>query len=258
MDNMISFKDFEKVTLKATSNMRIGNRDFLKGEVITRFDRIQIAGFKDNKDIIAARGGYNNKARVFWEDTKELNLSFSRGVFTNNQFALMTNSKVLTQQDTQVLISEHEELESGVTGYIELSHFPIGTVFIYDLNGELIKTGTFLQAIYIGEAYKTVSVDYNYNYSNNALIYQIGNSLINTYVELEGRTRVKDDTTGIVTTCIIKIPKLQLLSDLSIKLGESATPIMAYFKGIAIPTGERGEQYVCEFYFLEDDIDSDF
>jgi hypothetical protein len=36
--------------------------------------------------------------------------------------------------------------------------------------------------------------------------------------------RVKDDVTGKVTTGIINIPKLRLMSDLSIRVGSDAIP----------------------------------
>jgi hypothetical protein len=48
---------------------------------------------------------------------------------------------------------------------------------------------------------------------------EIGRRAFNGFLELEGKTRVKDDTSGQITTGIIKIPQLKLMSGLSIKLG---------------------------------------
>ena len=42
MENMFSFKDLEKVRIKATYNMKIGDREILEGETIALFDKIQI------------------------------------------------------------------------------------------------------------------------------------------------------------------------------------------------------------------------
>jgi len=58
-------------------------------------------------------------------------------------------------------------------------------------------------------------------------------------------------------TGIIKIPKLKLMSDLSIKLGIQASPVVGTFKAVGIPVGSGRSSYVSEFCFLEDDIDSD-
>ena len=40
MDNLGSFKSLEDVHLKATYNMKIGNREFVEGETIALFDKI--------------------------------------------------------------------------------------------------------------------------------------------------------------------------------------------------------------------------
>ena len=86
----------------------------------------------------------------------------------------------------------------------------------------------------------------------------IGQELVKGYLSLEARTRVKDDITGHTKTGIIKIPQLKLMSDLSMRLGENATPLMGSFKAIGYPVGSRGDTKVMEILFLEDDIDSDF
>jgi len=85
----------------------------------------------------------------------------------------------------------------------------------------------------------------------------VGRPLTNGYLSLTGKTRVKDEVTGQVKTGIINIPKLKLMSDLSMRLGDNATPIVGQLDAIAIPVGNRGNKKVMEILFLEDDIDSD-
>ena len=72
MENF-GFKDLESVCLKSTYSIEIGNRTIEPGEVIAFFDKIQVAGLHELKEVVAARGGYNNIARVWWETTKEIN-----------------------------------------------------------------------------------------------------------------------------------------------------------------------------------------
>jgi hypothetical protein len=67
--------------------------------------------------------------------------------------------------------------------------------------------------------YKNLVITYQYNYNNGGTVAKIGQPLLNGFVELEGKTRVKDDTSGLVTTGIIRIPKLKLMSGLSMRLG---------------------------------------
>ena len=47
------------------------------------------------------------------------------------------------------------------------------------------------------------------------------------------------------------------MSDLSIRLGAQATPIVGNFVAEGTPVGSRGNTYVSEFFILGDDIESD-
>jgi len=85
----------------------------------------------------------------------------------------------------------------------------------------------------------------------------IGQALTRGYLSLNGKMRVKDDDTGKVKTGIIRIPKLRLMSDLSIRVGNDAIPQVGRFDAIAVPEGARGQSKVMEIIFLNDDIDAD-
>jgi uncharacterized protein YhfF len=45
---------------------------FEAGETIAVFDKIQISNFNEIKERVAARGGYGNAGRVYWETTKAM------------------------------------------------------------------------------------------------------------------------------------------------------------------------------------------
>lgn len=255
---MFSFKDLEKVSLKATYNIEIGNRKIVPGETIAFFDRIQVATLDEEKAVVAATGGFDNRPHVFWETTKDLSLRFTQGVFSKEHFALLTNARLIEQTNAPVLITEHEEKESNENGVITLKYAPVN-IFIYNkATGaritEYTLDGTTLT---LTVPYLEVLIDYTFNYINSVLNYKIGKQLINGFVELEGRTRIKDDVTGQVVTGIIKIPKLKLLSELSVRLGEQANPVAGNFDAMGIPVGSRGSTYVSEFIMLGDDIESD-
>ena len=105
--------------------------------------------------------------------------------------------------------------------------------------------------------YTDVIMRYRYNYTNGATVAKIGQQFTQGFLELEGKTRVKDDTSGLVTTGIIKIPKLKLMSGLSMRLGTQANPVVGNFNAEGVPTDSRRNSYVMEMYFLNNDIDSD-
>ena len=259
MSNEFSFKDFENVLIKATYDIETGIRTIKEGEVIARFDKIQIAGLHEVKDYVTAHGGYGDRDLVYWETTRQIDLTFSQGVFSKSQFSTMLNSKMYNiTDDAGIEISAYEEVESDENGIITLKHKPVRDLFVYECDtGRLVEFEQNENELNINESYKEVIVTYVYIYTNGAKVCKIGQRFLNGFVSLEGRTRVKDDETGKVVTGIVKIPKLKLMSDLSIRLGTQASPVVGTFKAVGIPVESGRSSYVSEFCFLEDDIESD-
>lgn len=260
MNNEFSLKELYSVFLKTTYPMEINGKSLEEGEIIASFDKIQIANFKEIRQMVAATGGYDNRAHVTWDETKGVNFTFTQGVFSKTQLALLTNSQLINYKEKEhLIISKREEKESNEEGIITFENIPFGKIFFYDITSfeklsyEKIDDQTFN----IKEPFNTVVVDYNYEYQSNAQELVIGRRLYDGYVSLEGRTKVVDDITGTVRTGIIRIPRLKITSDLSITLGEKVSPISGTFSATGYPTGKKGDKKVMELFFLEDDIDSD-
>ena len=55
----------------------------------------------------------------------------------------------------------------------------------------------------------------------------------------------------------LTIPRLKLVSDLSMRLGREANPIVANFRAVGYPVGGKGDKKVMEIFFLNDDIDNE-
>lgn len=253
----LGFKELYEVSLKTTYPIEVGNRKIEIGETVARFDKIQLANFEEHKKFFKTG---NTSNAVWWEDTREIRLSFTQGVFSKVQLAFLTNAKLLESDGIEPLkLSYQEVLESDEEGRIFTKHGISRPCFVYDnLTGEKItEVSINYKTIFTGTAYQEFLVDYCYEYDNNYKILAIGSPLTNGYLSLEGKMRVKDDITGQVTTGIIRIPKLKLLSNLSMRLGQDAIPLVGHLDAIAVPTGERGQKKVMELIFLSDDIDSD-
>ena len=260
MESQFSFKDFENVRLKATSRMEIGNRTIEPGETIAVFDKVQIARVIENLQMVSAHGGFQDKDRVYWMTTKNEQISFAQGVFSPTQFALMTNAQLIEYaRDSSILITNEEALESDEHGYFTLKEIPATSLWIYNkaTGAKITNYGIEDKVVQIETPYLDVVAIYDYNYLNGAKEYKIGQRLFEGFVELEGRTRVKDDISGQIVTGILKIPKLKLMSNLSITLGKQAAPVVGNFSALAIPVGHGYNTYVSEFYILNDDIESD-
>lgn len=259
MKNDFGFKELYEVSLKTTYPIEVSGRKIEVGETVAIFDRIQVALIDEVKNVTAARGGSNNQALVWWEDTKEVRLSLTQGVFSLDHLALMSNAKLIAEEDSPISISRREIIETNENGLAQ-TKFPISSpVFVYNKKtGEKITDFEFennqLQTSFV---FTDLIVDYLYDYRDGGRILTCGQPLTTGYLTLEGKTRVKDDITGQITTGIIKIPKLKLLSNLSMRLGSDAIPQVGRLDAVAVPTGVRGQQKVMELVFLHDDIDSD-
>jgi hypothetical protein len=86
---------------------------------------------------------------------------------------------------------------------------------------------------------------------------KVGQNLIGGFLLLEGKTRVKDDITGKTRTAILRIPRLKLVSDLSMRLGREAGPLLANFAAVGYPGIVGKDKTVMEMLFLNDDIDAE-
>ena len=262
MENEFGLKELTDLTLKVTYPIEMAGRIFEPGEVIARFDKIQLANFKEVTSRASANGGFDNRSHVIWEDPKEIQLSFTQGIFSSRQFALLSNARLIDRQGEEgILISCHYSGESDEEGKILVDKQDISDVFVYDAKTyEKItpKSVDFKNGeIVIDSEYKNVEVDFNYRYYNKVTSCVLGRKLIQGYLQLEGKSRVKDDITGKTRTAILRIPRLKLVSDLTMRLGREATPVLANFNAIGLPTGERGNKQIMELLFLSDDIDAD-
>ena len=260
MNNDFGLKELYTVSLKLTYPIEVSGRKMEAGEIIAQFDEIRIADFSENKKFASANGGFDNRSLVWWEETKDIHFSLTQGVFSKIQLGLMTNAKLLNiDSDQPITIACREEVETDERGIAILRHPIASEVFVYDR-----KTGDKISdwmsndnQLILQQAYQEIVVDYQYNHIDGATLVSFGNALTNGFLSLEGRLRVKDDITGQVKTGIIKIPKLKLLSNLSMRLGNDAIPQVGRLDAVAVPTGPKGSKRIMEIYFLNDDIDSD-
>ena len=262
MDKEFGLKELYDLTLKATYPIEIGDRVFEVGEVIARFDKIQLANFREVTKRVEAKGGFDNRSHIIWEDPKEIQLNFTQGIFSATQFALLSNSNLISKTcDDEVYIPSHDFYESDEDGVIQLKFSPVKEVFVYDAKTHEKITPKFVNLekglMSIEDGYHDVEVDFLYLYPNQAASCIVGQKLIQGYLRLEGKSRVKDDITGKTRTAILRIPRLKLVSDLTMRLGREAAPVLANFNAIGLPTGERGNKQIMELLFLSDDIDAD-
>ena len=233
-----------------------------EGEVIASFDKIQISNFDEIRANATASGGYDNRAHVVWDETKGVNFAFTQGVFSKTQLALLINSQLIEhKKKNNLIIPKREQKESDENGLIifDNDRIPVNKIFFYDIDTyrkidyQKIDDITFK----LPYPFKDFIVDYSYFYNNTAEELIIGKRLYDGYLMLEAKSKIVEDKTGIVKTAIIRIPKIKIMSDLSITLGQNVPPVSGSFSAIGYPIGKKNSKEVMEVFFLEDNIDSD-
>lgn len=256
-----SFKELYSVVIKATSNIEANGRIILPNETIAAFDKIQLGTFDDDVKMWTAHGGWDDRDHVWWESTKDVRVRLTQGIFSKDQLMLLTNAKIAVyKEDETIYLNKREAVESDDNGIVQFSELPYDYFFMYDVEtGEKITDfeAVSQQSVKVSMPYKTFLLDYQYAYNGGGRSLIIGSQLTNGFVTFEGKTRVKDDITGQTHTGILRIPKLKLMSDMSIRLGQDASPVLGKLDGVAIPVGSKGNNKVMELLFLNDDIDTD-
>ena len=260
MEDIFGTKELYDISLKSTFPMKIGEREIEEGESILHFDKIDISMLDTVTSRVAAVGGFDNRPQVIWEQTKQINFSLKRGVMSKTSWALVTNSKMVhSQKGTKVKISYTEKVESDEFGKATLKYAPC-KLFLYNLeNGQKITDYTIDEkVITVSAPYMGLLADYEFEYDNDSYeTLTIGNRLLQGYLRLEGKIEFKDDKDGLEKTGILVIPKLTLVTDLSIRLGKSAEPVVGTIEAIGFPVGSRGNSLVCSITFLEENLRSD-
>lgn len=253
MENDFGIKELYSASIKATFNLKVGEKEYEPDETILQFDNLQLAVIQEGKVIKRAVGGYGNNELVFWDNTREVAFGCEKGVISPIGLSILTNSVLIPNETISVPFREEIYPENGI---VSLKYLPNGTGFLYNaLTGEKIQSNLKEQDY---QSTDPVIADYHYNYVNKAMTLELGNHLCNGYLKFEGKMRLKDDTDGHDKTAIITIPKIRIASSLTMRLGQKAGPIVNNFSFVGFPVGQRGSESVLQYTLLNDDIDSDF
>lgn len=225
--------------------------NFEENETLLFFDKILLANFNELKSFKAARGGKDNQAKVMWDKTSEIALNFYQGIFSKEQFSILSNSKIKKENTSPMIISTREYVETDENLNITLKNAPIGKVYVYDIKGNKYNFDNF--KITDGEPFTNYIVDYFYNYNKNSYTVQIGNRLLNGFVRIEAKTKFKDDYDGKLRTVLLVFPKVRIYSNINLNFGENAPFNLAQMSA----TAYKGERDFMEIIFLDEDISSD-
>lgn len=258
MEDNFGIKELYDVYIKTPFEMKIGDREYEANESIICFDKIMLAPLTEQKVRSYASGGYNNVRLIDWESTTEVTFSISEGVISKVGLALLSNSLLKSNKDESVEITYSEILESNENGefftkYIPVTNKPI--VVIDKNNNKKLKVTKIEDNRYsIENKYCDIVVTYSFKYQTDSESYYIGKKLLDGYLSLEGKFRLRDDEDGHMKTGIIEMPRIRLMSNLNMRLGSNVNPYVYKFNILGLPVGDRKNQYVCKITILDKEL----
>ena len=296
--NFSGIKELYDVNIRLNHPMEIMGRKFDVNESILSFSTAEIAQLAENKEFIAARGGYHNPALVNWEIDKEVTFALTHGVLTTVSWAILSNSKIKKVEKKSVQYCELKEtiFEKDLC-WVDLKYcpnsceplgaqpnpnfepIPMGRrpelmlkplpptkkrwIFCYDKQtGEKIKEfQIYHNRIYFTTEHNAVVVDYTFDYEDNIRTIELGNRLNNGFLRLDGKLTIKDQMSGEISTGILELPKIKLSSGLSVTLGRNADNCVVsdfFFVGYPDEEKRREEQAVAYITFLDKELTEEY
>lgn len=261
----LGIKNLERVTIKARTEMEFGNRILEAGEPILYFENIQIAQLSENSTLVAARGGYENEPLVIWENRDDTVFDFSNGTLNTTSFNLLLAANMIaTNNDFAVPYAETQDLEIDKNGQIYLKYEPLLTkkhfFYVYDYNNlqeRVYPVSIVGRIVTFDKKYtgKNVACDYYFNYKSEALHYILGRERLASTYSLEATFLMKDENEGLEHTGIIEMPKVHVMSNINLRMGERANPMVSTFRVVAMPERQGNhDSVICKISYLDKDI----
>ena len=270
--------------------MQFGSRRIEEGEPVLYFENIMMSMLTEKNSPIMARGGWSNLPRVIWEDRSEVQFSLSEGVMSSISMGILLSAGVSTPgKDEPLLVPKREGPYSlNAEHQLYLEHWPVPIeqkkTFIFNYQRDVAQRKVYGKYIHgkvdpfnaekelpcievyedkelteLADINKQYIVDYYYEYEKEALIYTLQKERFNGLFTLEGKFYSKDENEGLNYTNLIYMPKVRVVSDISLRLGERADPTMSVFNIIGLPenVGSNKKGLILEITRLSSDEDAD-
>lgn len=288
IDQYFGIKELYEVVLKAKVPMQFGSRSLEEGEPVLYFENVNMSMLTEQSKPIMARGGWLNMPHVIWEDRSEVQFSLTEGIMSSISMGILLSAAVSEPvKEKPLYVSKREGPFDLDNHRIFLEHdpveYPVKKTFIYEYERDVAQkkvygkkiTGVYdpwdpskeipCMEIYADKALsefaddtKQYIIDYYYEYKDEALIYTIEKERFNGLFTLEGKFYSKDENRGENCTNIIYMPKVRVVSDMNLRLGERANPAMSVFNIIGMPEnidGSNKKGLILSITKLVDDID---
>lgn len=273
--------------------MQFGERQIEADEPVLYFENVSISMLSEQSKEIYARGGWLNQPKVIWQDRSEVRFQMTEGVVSQFGFGILLGAKVAQKGGTIKPIAMHKtesfDFDIGVSiPRINLQHlpkeYPEKKVFIFEFDRDAVQKKIYGKRIteedkvdpftgeckpcielyqdknlqILADTSKKYVVDYYYDYGEEAISYTLQKERFNGLFTLEGKFYSKDENEGKNYTNILYMPKVRIVSDINLRLGERADPTVSAFDIIGLPeTVGDDKDLIVEIQHLGEDLDAD-
>ena len=267
--------------------MQFGDRYIEADEPVLYFQNIAMSMLSEQSKEVYARGGWLNQPKVIWQDRSEIRFQMSEGVVSQFGFGILLGAKVALKGGSKPILMHKTEgpMEINDQHQLFLEHWPVGNerkkTFIFDYARDAVQHKIYGRRItgksdgfggerpclelYEDKNLKTLAdtdkkyvVDYYYEYGNGVISYTVQKERFNGLFTLEGKFYSKDENGGKNYTNILYMPKVRIVSDINLRLGERADPTVSAFDIIGLPeTVGDDKDLIVEIQHLGEDLDAD-
>ena len=289
IDEYSGIKELKQVTLRAKTPMVFGSRRLEADEPVLYFENVSMSLLNQKASPVMARGGWANLPRVIWEDREAVNFTLSEGVMSSISMGILLSANMMEKENSELLVPRREgpfELDEDHRLYLQ--DWPTASdkrkTFIFEYERDVAQKKVYGKRIFgisdpfepskerpclevyedkelqvLADINKRYVIDYFYEYQKEALIYTIQKERFNGLFTLEGKFYSKDENDGLNYTNLIYMPKVRVVSDISLRLGERADPTVSVFNIIGMPENMDNNKngLILEITRLSEDIDSD-
>ena len=220
-------KDFYEIIIRATSNIKLGERNIEAGEAVLILKSGELLTMTEKVRPVFARGGYGNQPLIAWEDRQGITFTLTRGVMSNISFNLLTGAKALTKLSEDVFCVPKIEgpFELNKDKSFTLENEPVidekhkAFCYEYDVNNiqkkaDFTKVGKEIQVI-DGDRTKNYIFDYYHQYGGSAIIYQLATERLSACFSMEAKCFYQDENEGVIRTDFFIMPKIRITGNLN-------------------------------------------
>ena len=290
MDQRFGHKELYEVVLRAKAPMQFGDRYIEAQEPILYFDNVNMTLLTEQNRPVFARGGWGNMPRVVWDERQEVQFQMIEGVMSSVGMGILLGSNVLSRQEDKPLYIHMKEELSSICKYDDkypcietrypIAGLPDKKVFIFEYSRKAIQKKVYGRFVDVEDNYginhhcialaldkkfehpaendRKYVIDYYYNYEHEAITYLLEKERFNGLFTLEAKFYSKDENEGRKYTNVMFMPKVRIVSNINLRLGERADPTVSTFNIIGMPeTVGEYKNLIVDITRLDDDIDAD-